>query len=333
MNNIEEILTGSLRPYVTDTRGNDYYEPEYLALDEIPAAFINHYNIAFDLPKFTSKIKYYCRLIDNAIISKLNNDFYEMTRASNPRVAYRYKKATEDLRKNLRVIKSIIESNGFELSQLESDHIDYKVDVAHKESTYILNYLMVSLMYQHLEFQAHFKDEIDPLKQMNITSYYVEILGVNPPRNTRIHEIENIPTIPVKEHKKPVENKALKTYTIMLGKDAQSSFLVALHVALEKAGVINCGYSDFKRLFSCVKFDKKHKWLNSNGSLRYFIMQLDEKGIISYPTNKKWEIVSNFFLSKQGFLLTGKQLKDSKTSTNDKKLIDPVIQAAFDALK
>lgn len=333
MNDIKEILTGNLRPYITDVRGNDYYEPEFLALEEIPATFINHYNIVFDLPKFSAKIKYYCRLIDNAIISKLNDDFDEMRKASNPRVAYRYKRATEDLRKNLRAIKSIIDSNRFELSQLESDHIDYKVDVAHKESTYILNYLMVSLMYQHLEFQAHFKDEIDPLKQMDITSYYVEILGANPPRNTRIREIENIPTIPAKEHKKPVENKALKTYTIMLGKDAQSSFLVALHVALEKAGVINCGYSDFKRLFSCVKFDKKYKWLNSNGSLRYFIMQLDEKGIISYPTNQKWEIVSNFFISKNGLLFEGKQLKDSKTSASDKKLIDPIIDAAFDALK
>ena len=120
---------------------------------------------------------------------------------------------------------------------------------------------------------------------------------------------------------------------IKLGKDAQSSFLVALHVALEKAGFINCGYSDFKRLFSCVKFDKKYKWLNSNGSLRYFIMQLDDKNIISYPTNQKWEIVSNFFISKNGLLFEGKQLKDSKTSASDKKLIDPIIQAAFDALK
>lgn len=333
MNNIEEILTGNLRPHITDIRGNDYYEPEYLALEEIPATFINHYNIAFDLPKFSAKIKYYCRLIDNAIISKLNDDFDEMRRASNPRVAYRYKKATEDLRKNLRTIKSIIEINSFELSQLESEHIDYKVDVAHKESTYILNYLMVSLMYQHLEFQAHFKEEIDPLKQMNITSYYVEILGVNPPRNARIIELTNIPTTPVKEHIKPKEDRALKSYNIKLGKDSQGSFLAALNIALEKAGIINCGYSDFKKLFSCVKLDKKHKWLNSNGSLRYFIMQLDEKDIISYPTNQKWEIASNFFLSKNGLLFEGKQLKDSKTSASDKKLIDPIIQAAFDALK
>lgn len=188
-------------------------------------------------------------------------------------------------------------------------------------------------MYQHLEFQAHFKEEIDPLKQMNITSYYVEILGVNPPRNARIIELTNIPTTPVKEHIKPKEDRALKSYNIKLGKDSQGSFLAALNIALEKAGIINCGYSDFKKLFSCVKLDKKHKWLNSNGSLRYFIMQLDEKDIISYPTNQKWEIASNFFLSKNGLLFEGKQLKDSKTSASDKKLIDPIIQAAFDALK
>ena len=333
MNEIKEILTGNLRPYITDVRGNDYYEPEFLALEEIPATFINHYNIVFDLPKFSAKIKYYCRLIDNAIISKLNDDFDEMRKASNPRVAYRYKRATEDLRKNLRAIKSIIDSNRFELSQLESDHIDYKVDVAHKESTYILNYLMVSLMYQHLEFQAHFKDEIDPLKQMDITAYYVEILGVNPPKKNRIIDVTNIPASPIKEPKKPKEDKAKKTYSIELDKDSQIPFLTTLHIKLGNAGIIDCGYKEFKQLFSCVKFDKKYIWLNSNGSLRYFIMQLDEKGIISYPTNQKWEIVSNFFISKNGLLFEGKQLKDSKTSASDKKLIDPIIQAAFDALK
>ena len=60
MNDIKEILTGNLRPYITDVRGNDYYEPEFLALEEIPATFINHYNILqydytsiiFQLPNF-----------------------------------------------------------------------------------------------------------------------------------------------------------------------------------------------------------------------------------------------------------------------------------------
>ncbi len=335
MNTIDSIIKGELRPFIQDLKGNDYYEPEFIALTEEQAMFIDHYQIDFGLSPFTSKVKYYCKLITNSVIQQLNDLYSTLVGGSEDRIAYYHKKLKQKTKTDLNKITNIIDEHHLFLSQLECDGVDYRIDTAHKENAYILNYLKTSLIYQLLEFQAIFKDKIDTNKSLDITQIYIEFLGVNPPKNTRLKEVSHIEPITIKQHQSTTKKNTTsqKSFGLRLHEDKQNPLLLSLYDSLQKKDLIECTYQSFKLLFTERKITEKVKWKGTNGSLRWLIRQLDELGILIYKQNAMWETACFCFIDKDKKLFEKNQLRSSKTSQNDKELIDPIIVFAADKLK
>ena len=75
---IDSIIRLDLCPLRETKQGNDYYEPKLRELGKVEEKFSRNYNIEFNAPEVSAKVRYYRKLIDNAITTELN-DFFSKT--------------------------------------------------------------------------------------------------------------------------------------------------------------------------------------------------------------------------------------------------------------
>ena len=106
---IDKIIRFELCPLQENNQGNDYYEPLFRQLGKVDAKFDASYFIKFDAPEFSYKVKYYKRLIDNAITKHLNNVLSDESKIDI--VLYKRKKLRDLVSSYLTDIKDIITKN------------------------------------------------------------------------------------------------------------------------------------------------------------------------------------------------------------------------------
>ena len=148
LSTINSILFGELRPWLAENNGkSDMYwktmlrETTAIATDYTPTVKI----IMDDSLLFSSKLKYYKLLIDNAVNEYLNNIFVQTEIYTD--ICLKLKKVKTTRESTSGLIRDSLEEvarSGVKGSSLLDEDADYNEDKPAKESCLIFNYVIVS---------------------------------------------------------------------------------------------------------------------------------------------------------------------------------------------
>jgi hypothetical protein len=319
MEDIEKIVIGELRPFITDLKGDDYYSPMFRGLTLITPNFHPHYKISFPAPLLSSKIKYYKRLVDNNITSELNKLFELLDRGEADLILFHRKKLFEKIKSYLEDTQRYIVFNQFDLSEITSKYADFSVNFQHNECTYIFNYILTALIRCYLEFQAHYIQYIEEDKQYSISDFYIQILKKQTPENTFITEIPDI--IPIEENL-PIENVKKST--------SRNDILSFLYKNLDTnpEAVTNLFHSlrdvvrlidsqtrltDFKKVFSGKEVVNPIIWTGTPTELYYFIKYIHNiQKSVEDAKKQQWKITCHCFIGENNVCFDKSKLKSLK---------------------
>ncbi len=327
---IDKIIRFELCPLQDNNQGNDYYDPLFRQLGVVEENFVASYKIKFEAPEFSSKVKFYRRLIDNTITKCLNEKLSD--ESDKNIVLYRRKKLHDKVKSYLTGIKDIIVNNNLDLNIIFTVR-DYSEALHLNECTYIFHYLILSLIRCYMEFQQHFIKLIEPDKQRSIADFFVQVLQWKVPDNIGIEEIKKVEVQP--EYKvidiKPAtktEQTLSFTYSKLGTNPDNISYLMD---SLRKNGFIasDTNAIDFKRVFSGKKVENPIRWTTHFGGLLDLFRQLNKHKLIKYDGNNMYKIVCACFVNAEGKVFSEKMFKEGKTA----KSISNSISKAVDLMK
>lgn len=300
---IVSIIRFELCPLQETNQGNDYYEPLFRQLGIVEENFDASYNIKFEAPEFSSKVKYYKRLIDNAITKYLNGVLSDEN--NKDIVLYKRKKLRDLVNSYLTDIKDIIVKNNLDLNIIFTVR-DYSEALHLNECTYIFHYIILSLIRCYMEFQQHFIEIIEPDKQLSIDDFFVQTLQWKMPNHVGIEEIKRIEIEPDETTKKSKQKKREQLPLSFTYKNLQSESnnINTLLNELKKHGAIPTDFpiTEFKHLFSGVEVTNPIQWIGNKSDLAYlFKLLVNEKKVLELPSQTTiWDIVDACFVDKDG---------------------------------
>ena len=301
---IDSIIRLDLCPLRETKQGNDYYEPKLRELGKVEEMFSRNYNIEFNAPEVSAKVRYYKRLIDNAITAELNNYF---SKTNSNTLALFYRKSIFGLvQTGLKEIREIIVVNNLDLDALFVSR-DYSGTLYITENTYIYHYLILALIRFYMEFQQHFSDYIEESRRKSIDSFFVEILQWRKSDYVNITLIPTLEITPVNEIKKDKklkvnEDVVLSFVYTKLQTDSQNINILFSELKQHNAIPKEEPITEFKHLFSGVKVEKPITWIGNKSDLSYLFKQLvNEHKVLKIPKGKTiWDVVDACFVDKNG---------------------------------
>lgn len=299
---IDSIIRLDLCPLRVTKQGNDYYEPKLRELGKVEEMFSRNYNIEFNAPEVSAKVRYYKRLIDNAITAELNNYF---SKTNSNTLALFYRKSIFGLvQTGLKEIREIIVVNNLDLDALFVSR-DYSGTLYINENTYIFHYLILALIRFYMEFQQHFIDYIEESRRKSIDSFFVEILQWRKSDYVNITLIPTLEITPVNEIKKDKklkvnEDVVLSFVYTKLQTDSQNINILFSELKQHNAIPKEEPITEFKHLFSGVKVEKPITWIGNKSDLSYLFKQLvNEHKVLKIPKGKTiWDVVDACFVDK-----------------------------------
>lgn len=302
LDKINSILRFDLCPLRPTNQGNDYYEPQFRQLSVVDENFDALFRINFTAPVFSSKVKYYKRLIDNVISEELNSLFEE---SADNIILFKRKKLSKCVDDYLFVIKDIIIKYNLDLDIIFSVR-DFSKNQSQNECTYIFHYLILALIRCYMEFQQHFIKIIEPDKQLSIEDFFVQTLKWKKPDNVGIEEIERIEIEPKESTKKskPKQNVRLPLSFTYKNLQSESNNINILFGELKKFGAIPQDFqiTEFKHLFSGVEVANPIPWIGNKSDLAYlFKLLVNKEDVLKLPPQTTiWDIVDACFVDKNG---------------------------------
>lgn len=299
---IDSIIRLDLCPLRETKQGNDYYEPKLRELGKVEEMFSRNYNIEFNVPEVSAKVRYYKRLIDNAITAELNNYF---SKTNSNTLALFYRKSIFGLvQTGLKEIREIIVVNNLDLDALFVSR-DYSGTLYINENTYIYHYLILALIRFYMEFQQHFIDYIEESRRKSIDSFFVEVLQWRKSDYVNITLIPTLEITPVNEIKKDKklkvnEDVVLSFVYTKLQTDSQNINILFSELKQHNAIPKEEPITEFKHLFSGVKVEKPITWIGNKSDLSYLFKQLvNEHKVLKIPKGKTiWDVVDACFVDK-----------------------------------
>ena len=297
---IDSIIRLDLCPLRVTKQGNDYYEPKFRELGKVEERFSRNYNIEFNAPEVSAKVRYYKRLIDNAITAELNNYF---SKTNSNTLALFYRKSIFGLvQTGLKEIREIIVVNNLDLDALFVSR-DYSGTLYINENTYIYHYLILALIRFYMEFQQHFIDYIEESRRKSIDSFFVEILQWRKSDYVNITLIPTLEITPINEVKKDKnvnEDVVLSFVYTKLQTDSQNINILFSELKQLNAIPKEEPITEFKHLFSGVKVEKPITWIGNKSDLSYLFKQLvNEHKVLKIPKGKTiWDVVDACFVDK-----------------------------------
>lgn len=299
---IDSIIRLDLCPLRVTKQGNDYYEPKFRELGKVEEKFSRNYNIEFNAPEVSAKVRYYRKLIDNAITTELN-DFFSKTNSNTLALFYR-KSILGLVQTGLKEIREIIITNNLDLDALFISR-DYSGALYINENTYIYHYLILALIRFYMEFQQHFIDYIEESRRKSIDSFFVEILQWRKSDYVNITLIPTLEITPVNEIKKDKklkvnEDVVLSFVYTKLQTDSQNINILFSELKQHNAIPKEEPITEFKHLFSGVKVEKPITWIGNKSDLSYLFKQLvNEHKVLKIPKGKTiWDVVDACFVDK-----------------------------------
>jgi hypothetical protein len=328
---IESIILNDLRPWLDkNQKADDYYPPALRNNPLVQESFTANYIIDFSIPPFSDKIRYYQRLVNNDITAFLNQLIEGAENDSENIVLFKLKKANSLLNSLLVSTNNLIIRRGYDLTLITSKHADFNTDREHKESTFITNYTLVSLIKCFLEVQSHFSEYIHPDNKMNIADIYGRILNKPVPENTYLKEVQVISSLPLLQKANNTKSDILSFKYKKI--QAHSSNITDLMDSLKKNKFIaqETSITDFRHLFSGEFVANPIRWTGGKSTLSYFIKLLNNQlEVITYSGNSVWKIVCACFVDDDGSQFDEPNLRDQKIP----KLKQQEVERAANLLK
>lgn len=311
---IESVIFNDLRPWLEkNNQADDFYPPAIRDNPLIQESFSANYMLDFFIPPFSNKIRYYQRLVCNDIITFLNQLDEEMRDNSENVILFKLKTVNSKLNSLLVSVNDLIIRKGYDLDLITSKYSDFITDRQHKESTYIIHYLLVSLIKCYLEVQSHFSAFIHSDNKMDIFDIYGRILNKPVPENTYLKEVQKITTSPLQSKVNPKKSNILSfKYTKI---QSHSSNITDLMDSLKKNNFIaqETSIIDFRHVFTGEFVANPIRWTGGKSTLSYFIKLLNnEHKVISFSGNSLWKIVCACFVDNNGSQFDESKLKDQK---------------------
>ena len=328
-----KILNGTLRPYLPDNRGDDYYEPEYNRIQLPLEKFIPHYQIVFQVPQFTYRIKYYVKEIDAAVITDLNTLFLEYSNASDARVAFELMQLRRTTVSRAQEIHRLITQSRYSIEELSCPKANYKDDTQEKECVFIYNYLLQALIRIYLEFQHHFLKQITESKRRSYEDFYIMKLGTPAPKANCLVELGYNTQAPPKESCKKDFPRGKKGFWIKgNNRIIEANLTINLYDNLTKKEFISkeTEFKQFKECFSGKTIKRKVTWIEDKDLLTYFIKQLYKTNYIGDEASR-WVAACNCFTNRNGDAFDPTNLKDQKKPKKRNTEIDEIISDALSA--
>ena len=326
MNNIQKIMFGELRPWLEENnRTNEYYKPLTRGLNTVQTAFNPHYELNF-IRHFSDKTQYYKKLIDNDLTAYCNTLFSETENASNNLISYKIDKSKKLLFSKVKEIATILSTQNFTLSYINSQNADFSIDRQFKESTYIIFYLLSALIKCCLEIQHHFLDAIHEDNLMEIQDFYTQLLQRQVFDNPFIKEIQSIEIEVVPEEKKKKSDTGSILAFTYKKLNSQSGDITDLFNSLKKNNRIaqDTSITDFKHAFSGVTVENPVRWTGAKSELPYLIKLLCNTHNVLEYTGSVWQIVCACFVDKDGNLFDETNLKDQKKPKQTAAVIEKI---------
>lgn len=317
MEEIQAILYGEKRPYIPDSRGDDYYLPLFRGLVLVQAEFIPHYAVSFPVPVFSGRVRYYKRLIDNAIVADLNDLFAHLQNGGTDLILFYRKKLYEEIASYLCQIDKYIRQYDYDLKALTLPTADFSKNVQHAECTYIFYYMAVALICMYMEFQGRFIECIEPDKQCEIADFYMQVLKRHVPENIYIQKIAPAEWETVAAESNLILSakgvQAVLSF-VYLKLDKEGGNMADLMDALKRMGCIAVDTSivDFRHAFSGVEVSNPIRWTGTKSELSYLIRLLCNTHKVLQYNGSLWRTVCACFVDSAGNTFDANNLRDQK---------------------
>jgi hypothetical protein len=308
-------MFGELRPWLDmDKQADEFYKPLTRQLNSVQTLFNPHYESNF-VRHFSDKTQYYKKLINNDLTAYCNAFITDAENATANRLAYKLDKSRKLLYSCIREAGNIINTQQFDLSQINNKNTDFSIDKPYKESTYIVFYLLSALIKCSMEIQYHFRDAIHKDNLMEISDFYTQLLLRQAPDNPCIKEIQTLEFESVAEEKTKKKHDKTAVLAFTYKKlNAQSGNITDLFNALKKNNRIaqDTSITDFKHTFSGVAVENPIRWTGAKSELPYLIKLLCNTHKVLDYSGSIWQIVCACFVDKDGNPYEESNLKDQK---------------------
>ncbi len=246
---------------------------------------------------FTDRVRYYCRLIDNAIASYLRSSFAICEHQGGDEHVTRYQ-----LKRTREQVQTLIHDSVGRCSQLdinEGDLCEFLHQRNQKEYYVILHYLIAALVRCWLEMQIRYLYLIDPADQRDVKSLYAALVGwIDDP-------VVTVKTLEEKTSKKKGSQGRITTCSLLYindDKEERNRCLSDFYRLLLKEQMIaeDTDQSALLSVFSGNNTNATVNWIGPKHVLKYVIDELESKEALGYYPKDytKWVIVSCRFKYK-----------------------------------
>lgn len=324
LDTIDDILNKSLQPWNSANIQPDHYYREKLGMTvPIPLPIDVKYQISIKPHlMFTPRVRYYCRLADNAVAGHLRDVFGILDSDGSEHLALYLQKVTRESVVTL-IHDAVFHCRRLALAAEEpTDFIEHREE---KEYLVILHYLIASLVRCWMEIQERYSYVVDIADRMDVTQFYASVVGwVNMPIagvKLLVNEGE--------EDNKPPKITTCSFYYINNDENERNRCLTDFRNRLIHYGLIP-DTTDLKLLlavFSGRSTAAVIEWTGKKHVLKFIILKLMEKGVLSiYPANNQY---SHWYVVSCRFRYNGEQMPKISTESwriKDEAMIDEIIQ-------
>ena len=306
---IHDILHGSRQPWRKDNALSDSIYRERLMTVGKPELM------------FSSRIRYYCRIVNNEIIHYLHDISSKLSNDDNGELTSYYWKMTRETIITL-VHDAVDREQLFPVNAntLVQECADFMNQRAEKEYAVILRFIVASLCHCYMEMQHRYKDAINPIDLYDVPTFYASIAGWSTDLLFQIKPIDADNISKKSSPKAKTKGKRLvknKTNTFTESTFTCDSLLNEDSEIAEKRMALFCDslLCDFvnakdkakvrrivEKLFTgkLLKENEQLVWKAAKKELVYFFRLL--KNSLTYPSKENfWNIVaSHFVIQTQG---------------------------------
>lgn len=320
---IDDILNKGLQPWNQANIQPDRYYREKLGMTvAIPLPQDVKYQVSIKPHlMFTPRVRYYCRLVDNAVAGHLREAFGILDSDDSEYLILYLQKVTRESVTTL-VHDAVCHCRRLALvAEVPTEFIEQREE---KEYLVILHYLIASLARCWMEMQDRYSYVVDVADRMDVTQFYASVVGwVDVP----IVQVETLA-------KEPNSGNGISKiitcsfYYINNDEKERNHCLTDFHNRLIYYGLIPAT-TDLKQLlavFGGRSTAAVIEWTGKKHVLRFIIDKLMEKRVLSiYPDGKQY---SKWYVVSCRFRYNGKKMPNISSESwrkKDEAMIDDII--------
>ncbi len=293
---LHDILYGCQQPWHSDQqRSENHFCDLIRQTPAIPEPKDMKFRISIPTHYlFTYRVRYYCRLIDNAIAIYLRTAFAICGQQGGDEHITRYQ-----LKRTREQVSTLIHDAVNRCLQLDvsvDDLNKFLHQRDQKEYYVILHYLIAALVRCWLEMQERYLFLIDPAEQRDVKSLYAALVGWTDDPVVTVEALEEMTS------KKKGGQKYISTCSLLYNNgdtEERNKCLNDFYSLLLKGEMIaeDTNLQDLLAIFSGTHTNATVNWIGPKHVLKYVIDKLEIKGVLSYYPKDytKWVIVSHRF--------------------------------------